>query len=153
MRFDTRLSGMLHLLLHMVENGEPVTSEAMAGYLRTNAVVVRRTMAGLRDAGLVRSEKGHGGGWVVARKPSEISLGDVYAALGSPTLFAIGNRNENPNCLVEKAVNASLGETLTEAEAMVVSRLHSISLADVANTVGTGMEEFKRVMSKGFKDV
>lgn len=153
MRFDTRLSGMLHVLLHMVESGKPVTSEAMAGYLGTNAVVVRRTMAGLRDAGLVRSEKGHGGGWVVARAPSDVSLGDVYSALGSPTLFAIGNRNENPNCLVEKAVNASLGETLREAEVLVVARLHNISLADVADTVGGGMEEFKRVMSKGFKDV
>lgn len=153
MRFDTRLSGMLHVLLHMVESGKPVTSEAMASYLGTNAVVVRRTMAGLRDAGLVRSEKGHGGGWVVARAPSGISLGDVYSALGSPTLFAIGNRNENPNCLIEKAVNASLGETLGEAEALVVARLHNISLADVADTVGSGMEEFKRVMSRGFKDV
>jgi Rrf2 family protein len=124
---------MLHVLLHMAESGEPITSESLAVYMNTNAVVVRRTMSGLREAGLVRSEKGHGGGWMINRDLKDISLADVYAALGSPALFAIGNRNDNPNCLVERAVNRALGDTLKEAEAMVVSRLANISLADIAD--------------------
>jgi Rrf2 family protein len=132
MRNDTRLSGILHVLLHLAQTERPMTSDTLANYMNTNAVVVRRTMSGLRDAGLVRSEKGHGGGWTLARKLSEITLADVYAALGAPTLFAIGNRNDNPDCLVEKAVNSALGETLREAEAMVAARLANISLADIA---------------------
>src|SRR3546814_1535501 len=67
MRQDSRLSRMLHVLLHMAQHDRPATSEAIAKMLRTNPVVVRRTMAGLREAGYVRSVKGHGGGWSIAR--------------------------------------------------------------------------------------
>ena len=67
-------------------------------------------MAGLRDAGFVRSQKGHGGGWTIARDLALITLRDVYAALGSPALFALGNRTEAPGCLVEQAVNTALAQ-------------------------------------------
>ncbi len=101
MRRDSRLSGVLHVLLHLAEHRGPVTSEVLAKAMHTNPVVLRRVMAGLRDQGFVRSEKGHGGGWTLARDLSEITLRDIYAALGSPLLFAIGNRTEAPDCLVE----------------------------------------------------
>ena len=67
MRRDNRLSATLHALLHMAEQNRPMTSAELAICMTTNAVVVRRTMAGLREAGLVRSEKGHGGGWEIAQ--------------------------------------------------------------------------------------
>ena len=105
---DSRLSGVLHVLLHMAEHDGPVTSAALAVAMRTNPVVVRRTMAGLRAQGYVASTKGHGGGWTLARDLAAITLGDVYEALGRPALFAIGNRREAPDCLVEQAVNAAL---------------------------------------------
>ena len=55
---DARLSRMLHLLIHMGRMEGPLTSDDAAMMLGTNPVVVRRTMAGLRDAGYVRSMKG-----------------------------------------------------------------------------------------------
>ena len=45
---DTRLSRMLHALIHMDRIGGPVTSEVISRMLDTNPVVVRRTMGGLR---------------------------------------------------------------------------------------------------------
>lgn len=132
MKRDTRLSGMLHILIHLLEAEAPVSSERLALTMRTNAVVVRRVMAGLRDAGLVRSSKGHGGGWSLAGDPEGISLRDVYVALGSPDPFAIGNRNAAPTCLVEKAVNAVLDDTFREAEALLMARMGSVTLAALA---------------------
>ena len=61
MKRDSRLSNVLHALLHMAEMEGPATSEAMAQAMQTNPVVVRRLMAGLRYAGFVSSAKGHGG--------------------------------------------------------------------------------------------
>lgn len=129
---DSKLSGVLHVLLHMAEAGAPVTSEALARAMQTNPVVVRRTMAGLRDAGFVQSEKGVGGGWIIVPALASLTLLDVYLAVGSPTLFAIGNRTENPQCLVERAVNDALGATLREAEAQLLARFGGITLADLA---------------------
>ena len=125
----------LHALLHMGEAPRPLTSEEIAEQTRGNAAVVRRTMAGLREAGLVRSEKGHGGGWTLVRPLAEITLGDVYDALGTPTVFAMGDRTESPGCLVEQAVNRAMRDAFGEAEALLVSRLHAVTLAEVAGDV------------------
>ena len=49
MRCDGRLSGVLHVLLHMAEQHGPLTSEVLAKAMDTNPVVIRRIMAGLRE--------------------------------------------------------------------------------------------------------
>jgi len=129
---DSRLSDVLHVLLHMAEAGSPVTSEVLARAMSTNPVVVRRLLAGLREQGYVRSDKGHGGGWSLARSLSDITLADIHAALGRPSLLAIGNRAASPQCLVEQAVNAALGQALGEAEALLRDRFGQITLARLA---------------------
>jgi DNA-binding IscR family transcriptional regulator len=122
------LSGVLHVLLHMAERSGPATSERLAKAMATNPVVIRRIMAGLRDQGYVRSEKGHGGGWTLACDLSEVTLRDIYTALGSPSLLAMGNRTQAPGCLVEQAVNAALNQTFHDAEALLLSRLGAVTL-------------------------
>ncbi|TDR90195.1 Rrf2 family transcriptional regulator [Enterovirga rhinocerotis] len=129
MRRDSRLSGVLHVLLHMAELDGPVTSEALGVIMQTNPVVVRRIMAGLRDEGLVASEKGHGGGWRIVCDLCSVTLRDIYDALGAPDLFAIGNRTEAPGCLVEQAVNAAMDGAVRDAEALLLSRLGEVTLA------------------------
>ncbi len=132
MRTDSRLSRMLHVLLHMARHDQPFTSEQLAGMLFTNAAVVRRTMAGLRRAGYVRSEKGHSGGWTIACDLDKVSLLDIHKAVGGPKIFAIGVDNEHPECAVERAVNASLKDAFEQAEALLTARLQAITLADLA---------------------
>jgi DNA-binding IscR family transcriptional regulator len=131
MRNDSRLSRMLHVLLHMARHEGPMTSEAIAEMLRTNPVVVRRTMAGLRDSGYVRSNKGHGGGWIIACDLERVSLLDVHRAVGGPRIFAIGNEHPNPDCAVEQLVNEALEDALRDAEALLIERLGAVSLAEL----------------------
>ena len=135
MRRDSRLSVALHALLHMAEV-ERLTSEEMAEQTNAHPVVMRRTMAGLRDAGLVRSEKGHGGGWTLVRPLETVTLYDVFAALGEPTVFAIGNRTESPGCIVEKAVNRALAGAFEAAEKLLVEELENVTLGSLARTIG-----------------
>jgi DNA-binding IscR family transcriptional regulator len=137
MKRDSRLSGVLHVLLHMLGMDGPATSEQLAAMMGTNPVVVRRTMAGLREQGFVTSAKGHGGGWVVARDPATITLGDIYRAVGEPALLALGHRHEMPGCLVEQAVNGALDGTFREVEALFRARLDAV-------TLGALSEDFNR---------
>ena len=117
----------------MSEHQAPLTSEQLALAMNgTNPVVVRRTLAGLRQAGFVTSEKGHGGGWLLAKPLQKVSLLDVHVALGDAALIALGHRSSQPSCLVEQAVNHALDGTLHEAEELLRKRLASISLADLA---------------------
>lgn len=130
MKFDSRLSGILHVLLHMAQQeGNPLTSDVMAKAMDTNPVVIRRIMAGLRDVGYVKSEKGHGGGWVLTCDLAKVTLHDIYEALWRPRLLAVGNRTESPECLVEQAVNAALNNAFSDAEAVLLARLGEVTLA------------------------
>lgn len=138
MNKDTRLSSVLHVLLHLGQVSSPQTSERLAVAMGTNAPVFRRTMAGLRAAGYVTSEKGHGGGWTLARPLSEITLLDVYVALGRPALFAIASRNEQTACKVEQAVNLALADTMAKAEGLIVAQLASTTLASLVPTSTSG---------------
>ena len=138
---DARLSRMLHLLIHMVRMEGPLTSDDAAMMLGTNPVVVRRTMAGLRDAGYVRSMKGHGGGWSLTCGLDGITMLDVHRALGENRIFALGPADPAATCLVEQAVNGSLEEALREAEALLLRRLGEVTLADIAADFDRRMAE------------
>lgn len=132
MKRDSRLSGVLHVLLHMAEHRAPMTSEQLAKAMQTHPVVIRRILGGLRDAGFVHSEKGHGGGWTIAGDLADITMRDVYDAIGRPSLMAMGNRTEAPGCLVEQAVNAALDTSFHEAEALLLARFGEVTLAALA---------------------
>ena len=130
---DSRMSRMLHVLIHMDRHVERATSDNIARMLSTNAVVVRRMMSGLRDKGFLTSEKGHGGGWKLACNLEAITLLDVYLAIDEPSLFNLGPHVDQPDCAVEQAVDARIEKTLDEAEALIRKRFATITVADLAN--------------------
>jgi pimeloyl-ACP methyl ester carboxylesterase len=79
---------------------------------------------------------GHGGGWSLARKLDDVTLADVYDALGLSAPFNIAHQQKSPKCLHERAANRALAEALAEAEALLVSRFRGITVADVLAASG-----------------
>lgn len=140
MKSGTQLSDALHVLLHLAQTEAPLTSEALASALSTHAVVLRRLMGGLRERGLVVSEKGHGGGWSLSAPLDRVTLRDVHRALGSPALVSLGFREDHPQCLVAQVVNASLRAAVEQAESALLDRLGDITLAALANEFGHRLE-------------
>lgn len=132
MKTDNRLSDVLHVLLHMAHADAPMTSETLAKAMGTHPVALRRLLGGLREAGFIASEKGHGGGWVVAAPLDRITLHDVHVALGAPALLSLGFREDRPECLVAQVVNESLRGAMDQAEAVLLARLDGITLAELS---------------------
>ena len=133
MKRDGRLSAVLHALLHMAEQDRAMTSTELSVCMDTNPVVVRRTMAGLREAGFVTSDKGHGGGWRIAVELDAISLKDIYDALGASPVLSLGVHVEHPQCLVEQAVNRALKDAFGEAEALLLERFSDVTLKQLVD--------------------
>jgi len=106
----------------------------MAACIRTNPVVIRRTFAGLREAGIVTSVKGHGGGWSLARPPAQITLLEIQRALGERVVSV--TPQEPPHCLLLQSVARSLDGAVREAEQVLERRLDTLTLADLAADVG-----------------
>lgn len=129
MRSDTRLSRVLHVLVHLACDEGNYTSQQLAEMLDTNPVLVRRSMAGLREAGYVRSEKGHNGGWSLICDPTQVTLLDIYKAVGITHLYHLGINRDDPHCLIENTVNDELEDALKQAETLLMSRLNEITLS------------------------
>jgi len=143
MKRDGKLHLALHVLAHLAEaGGRPTTSEDLATHLCTNPVVIRRSLAGLREARLVTSVKGHGGGWTIARPAAEISLGAVYAALDAHGELTPRRVPDVSGCLIEQAVDEALDGFYAEMETLLVRRLDGISLADLTADFGRRYAEW-----------
>jgi len=131
MKRDSRLSLALHTLSHMAGEPDRVrTSSDIADHAGTNPVVVRRVLGKLREAGLLTSEKGHAGGWRLARLPQDISLADVYLALDE-RLVASDELGEAPACSVEHALQKRVSGVLEEIEQSLVQKLGETSISEV----------------------
>lgn len=132
MKRNSRLSLALHSLSHMAIDPDRMrTSADIADHAGTNPVVVRRVLGKLREAGLLSSEKGHAGGWCLAKDPESITLADVYLALGER--FVSGGMSDgNPSsCHVEEDLHARVTEVLDDIEASLVERLRETTIVDV----------------------
>ena len=133
MKRSSRLSLALHALVHLHKQSDtPMTSATLAQCLMTNAVVVRRVLGELREAGLVTSAKGHDGGWRLLRRADEISLHAVYAAMGESLLIRTESDPGDVQCGIVRSVNTVMGEFIADAEALLAERLQRISLDDIA---------------------
>lgn len=132
---DTRLARLLHVLLHMHLHGGSTTSETISKMLHTNPVVVRRTMAAMRDAGYVTSTGGRGGGWSLSANLDELTVADVYKALAPSNPFTLGPAVDNPVCPVETAVNRHVIAGLAKAEATLLHHFGKTRLTDLTSEI------------------
>ena len=132
MKRNSRLSLALHTLSHMASDSDRVrTSADIADHAGTNPVVVRRVLGKLREAGLLSSEKGHAGGWRLAKPANSITLADVYLALDERLVSGTDSDAEPSLCSVETRLQTRISEVLDEVEESLVQRLRETKISDV----------------------
>lgn len=115
-----------------MEPNDVFSSERLANTVNTNPVVIRRLLLELRDAGLVETQRGPGGGAKLARPANEISLLDIHRA----TAGEVEPFGEHPNppaqsCCVGREIKRVLEHVGEQAKAAVEREYASISLQDV----------------------
>lgn len=122
----------VHILTALAHQGTKSSSEELAQTVRTNAVVVRRILGDLNQAGLICAERGKAGGFSLARKPSEISLLDVYrAVMGEEELVHLHDNPKNHSCPVSCKVRDVLLKHLNKAQNVYERELEKVALADL----------------------
>jgi len=135
MAANSRMTIAVHALAWMAlaqrRGQELLTSDQVAASVNTNPVILRRSLGDLRRAGLVHARRGAGAGWSLARAPEEITLLDVYDAVGPPPLFGMHHTEPNLECPVGKGIRPALGYVYGEIEQVVRVELAATSVADV----------------------
>jgi Rrf2 family protein len=133
MKRSSRLSLALHALVHLhAQPGKTLTSTALATCLMTNPVVVRRVLGELRDAGIVDASKGPNGGWQLKNPAEEITLHQVYTAMGERLLLRVESDPGDASCAIVRSVDRVMTDFLDDAEALLAARLARVRLSDIA---------------------
>lgn len=136
MNHSSRYTVAIHILTLLAFCGpEPLTSEFIAGSVNTNPVVVRRVLASLREARLVASQGGPGGGWQLLRQPDQINLGQLFQAVEGTTLFPLHASTPNPRCPVGKTIQATLDGIFQNAQDALVGALAQTTLGQLVQDV------------------
>ncbi|MEM9565860.1 MAG: Rrf2 family transcriptional regulator [Actinomycetota bacterium] len=90
-RGDYASRALLSLALHRDQEG-PTTVRDIAERTGLPQPYLEQILLALKGAGLVRSKRGVGGGYVLARDPSEINLAEIVRAVDGP--IALGDFGE-----------------------------------------------------------
>ena len=128
---NTQFAIGVHVMtLLSAHNGERVSSEVLAGSAGSNPVHVRRILGRLREAGLVDSIPGPGGGWLNARDPEEVTLADVRQALHAGERV-LGVHGAHPDCTVGQQIQSELEAIDDRAVAALDQELAETTLAEL----------------------
>lgn len=131
---NTQFALGVHLLTLLGGSpGEALSSEILADSAGTNPVHVRRVLAHLRQAELVRSRPGPSGGWQLAAEPDAITLADVWRAVQGDD-HLLGLHGPNPNCPVGQRIQAELIAVDRRAAAAVEAELAETTLAELVGS-------------------
>jgi Rrf2 family protein len=140
---NSRFSVAVHILTLLAQSqGEPVTSEYLAGSVNTNPSFIRRMLTALARAGLTTSQMGTGGGALLARSAGEITLLDVYRAVDEGEVFGL-HEQPNPACPVGRNIQAELQDRFRAATRAMEEELARTTIAQL----GQGIERREQARS------
>lgn len=112
-----------------------VSSETLAGSLRSNPGLVRRVLSKLAKAGLVNTQLGRNGGASLARPASKISLRDVYDAVNDGPLFGTFEKAPLESCKVSCQIGHILGTTYEQLQNGLRVNMEKIKVSDLVKMI------------------
>ncbi len=133
-RGDYASRALLSLALHTGQTN-PTSVRDIAERTGLPQPYLEQILLALKGAGLVRSKRGVGGGYVLARSPEAITVGQIVSAVEGPIVAGdFGEPHQNGACdhegqCVLLSLWAEVGEHMR-------SHLDSFTLADMVSKAG-----------------
>jgi len=111
---------------------EPISLKSIAQRQGISEYYLEQLIAILKKAGLVRSIRGAYGGYILARDPSEITVGDVLRALEGPIgLVECVLEQDAIKCFkYENCITRIVWERISDS---IIQTIDSITLRDMCN--------------------
>lgn len=96
-RVSTKSDYALRALIELAARGaeHPVSAEDLGIAQGIPHHFLQAILADLRKSGLVRSQRGQGGGWLMERAASDVTVADVIRAVDGPLVSVYDHRPED----------------------------------------------------------
>lgn len=135
MKFSTRgrygVKIMVDLAQH--ENEGPISLKSVADRQKLSEHYLEQLIPELRKAGLVKSIRGSQGGYILAKRPEDIYIGDVIRILEGPIAPVDCTNESNGVDCCEKTEFCVTREVWVKVRDSINDVVDSISLADLLN--------------------
>jgi Rrf2 family protein len=129
-RGDYASRALLSLALHAEESG-PTSVRDIAERTGLPQPYLEQILLALKGAGIVRSKRGVGGGYILAREPGQITLGEIVSAVDGP--IAVGDFGEpHQDGACDHEGQCVLLAVWAGISSRIRSHLDSFTLADIA---------------------
>lgn len=133
-RGDYASRALLSLALHTEREG-PTSVRDIAERTGLPQPYLEQILLALKGAGLVRSKRGVGGGYVLARTPADITLGEIVSAVDGPIVVGdFGLPHQDGAC--DHEGQCVLLDVWAEAGDHMRRHLDSFTLADCVARAG-----------------
>lgn len=119
--------------LAMQSPSEACQSREIASRQQIPGPYLDQILAALKGAGIVRSVRGAGGGYTLARTPERITVGDVVRALMRGDRLFSSHSEEERNDLNAPGVTWIVREYEELIEQLLTQRLNATTLADLVH--------------------
>lgn len=132
---NTRFAMAVHLLTvlgYLERKGvELVPSSKIAVSVNTHAVVIRNLIRTLKDAGLVESKEGKGGGLKLAKNPAKITLREIFEAVENDGILAERDKPAFSPCPISRGMKSVFHSIASDVDAAVAVVLRDKTLKTI----------------------
>lgn len=122
----------IHALVYLHHKQTVCSSENLAENVCTNPARIRKVLAKLKKAGLVKTKEGIDGGYVFQGKAEEVRLDQIAEAL-QITFVSSSWRSGDPHlsCLIASGMAGLMSDLYDGLDACCKERLKQTSIADL----------------------
>ena len=130
MKLSTRTRYAMRAILELADNyGKgPLQTRVIAQRQDISAKYLEQLMTAMKSAGLVRSQRGVRGGYILSKPPDKIKLDEVFDIFEGPVVTVECVADEN---YCSRAADCIARQVWSEVQQAVKNVLHSVTLQDV----------------------
>ncbi|MCZ7611257.1 MAG: Rrf2 family transcriptional regulator [Ignavibacterium sp.] len=136
MSASTKLSTSVKALCFLAVNSLPKNSNEIADAIGINASKIRRLMAMLGKAGIVKSDSGMLGGFSLNKTPDKIHLQEIYCAIEDRKAFYLNVNKEKLNQSANsKKINNFFIKLFSDIQIEIENKMENITLKNILNHI------------------
>ena len=136
MRLTTKSRYGTRLLIDLAINGDnkPIPLNNIASRQNISLKYLEQIILKLKKGGMVKTQRGLFGGYLLAKSPEEINVGDVVRTLEGTSAITDCTDDEKQQCgICNRAGDCFSRWVWIEASKAMFNRLDKITIADIIN--------------------
>lgn len=126
----------VHSLVYLNHKASTVKSNEIADNVCTNPARIRKVLAKLTKAGLVKTKEGKNGGYYFSKEAKDVTLDKVLTAINENTVDSLWKSGDiNKECLISSGMSKVIDDIYLEINNISINYLKKISIDDINNKI------------------